>query len=62
MGRRRGTREWWLAAHRQLFGRRATGQGFRMHDEIETTFERFEVVWPPEIADATRPYCDANRR
>jgi hypothetical protein len=33
-----------------------------MHDEIETTFERFEVVWPPEIADATRPYCDANRR
>ena len=22
-----------------------------LHDEIETMFERFEVVWPPEIAD-----------
>jgi len=26
-----------------------------MHDEIETMFERFEVVWPPEIADQGRP-------
>jgi len=26
-----------------------------MHDEIETIFERFEIVWPPEIADAGRP-------
>jgi len=23
-----------------------------MHDEVETVFERFEIVWPPEIADA----------
>jgi len=22
-----------------------------MHDDIETVFERFEVVWPLEIAD-----------
>jgi hypothetical protein len=28
--------------------------GFQMHDEIETVFERFTVVWPPEIADARR--------
>jgi uncharacterized protein YhfF len=46
------TREWWLSAHRRFFGRHAAAQGFSMHDEIETVFERFEVVWPPEIADA----------
>jgi uncharacterized protein YhfF len=48
------TREWWLAAHRRFFGRRAVVEGFQMHDEIETTFERFEIVWPPEVADAGR--------
>ena len=46
------TREWWLSAHRRFFGQRAAAQGFAMHDEIETVFERFEIVWPPEIADA----------
>jgi uncharacterized protein YhfF len=45
------TREWWLAAHRRFFGRRADAQGFQMHDEIETVFERFTVVWPSAIAD-----------
>ena len=45
------TREWWLSAHRRFFGRMAERQGFHMHDEIETVFERFTVVWPPEIAD-----------
>jgi uncharacterized protein YhfF len=53
------TREWWLSAHRRFFGRLAAAQGFRMHDEIETMFERFEVVWPPEIADTGRPGEDA---
>jgi uncharacterized protein YhfF len=45
------TLDWWLSAHRQFFGRRAAAQGFEMHDGIETMFERFEVVWPLEIAD-----------
>jgi uncharacterized protein YhfF len=45
------TREWWLAAHRRIFGRQAVAWGFDMHDEIETMFERFEIVWPPDIAD-----------
>jgi uncharacterized protein YhfF len=48
------TRDWWLSAHRRFFGRQAAADGFHMHDEIETVFERFEVVWPPEIADAGR--------
>lgn len=47
------SRDWWLAAHRRVFSRRAEAQGFRMHDAIETVFERFEVVWPAAIADAT---------
>jgi uncharacterized protein YhfF len=49
------TRDWWLSAHRRYFGRRAAAQDFEMHDEIETLFERFEVVWPPEIADGRKP-------
>ena len=49
------TRDWWLAAHRRFFSRRAEAQGFSMHDGIETVFERFEVVWPPGIADTRVP-------
>lgn len=45
------TRDWWLSAHRRSFGRRAAAEGFQMYDEIETVFERFEIVWPAEIAD-----------
>src|SRR5471032_2188258 len=45
------TRDWWLAAHLRFFSLRAAAEGFAMHDEIETVFERFEVVWPAEIAD-----------
>lgn len=56
------TREWWLSAHRRFFGQRAAEQGFRMHDEIETVFERFEIVWPPEIADARPPPEDPARK
>lgn len=51
------TREWWLAAHVRFFSRRAAVEGFQMHDEIETVFERFEVVWPAAIAD--HPLGDA---
>ena len=49
------TREWWLAAHRRFFGKYAAAHGFQMHDGIETVFERFEIVWPAEIADLNRP-------
>lgn len=46
------TRAWWLEAHRRYFGRQARREGFEMHDGIEVVFERFQVVWPPEAADA----------
>ncbi len=45
------SRAWWLEAHRRYFGRQAAREGFVMHDRIETVFERFEIVWPPEVAD-----------
>jgi len=45
------TRASWLNAHRVFFGRLAERGGFPMHDDIETVFERFQVVWPPKIAD-----------
>ena len=56
------TREWWLSAHVSFFGPRALALGIQMNDEIETVFERFEIVWPPEIADAGRPRGDAIRK
>ena len=45
------TRDWWLNAHRRYFARQASRQGFELNDEI--LFERFEVVWPLDIADMT---------
>jgi uncharacterized protein YhfF len=44
------SREWWLSAHRSYFARQAARDGFRMHDDIDTVFERFEIVWPLSLA------------
>jgi uncharacterized protein YhfF len=44
------TRASWLDAHRAFFGRLAERGGFALDDDIETVFERFEVVWPLEVA------------
>jgi uncharacterized protein YhfF len=46
------TRDDWLDGHRRFFTRQAAREGFEFHDRIETVFERFTVVWPPEIADS----------
>ena len=45
------SRDYWLAEHRAYFRRAAADAGFTMHDRIETVFERFEVVWPLDLAD-----------
>ena len=61
MGRRgRGTaREMWLAAHRRYFGRQANREGCEFDDDFLTVFERFEVVWPLDVADMiTGPKSD----
>ena len=47
------TRDGWLAAHRAELSAQARREGFEMSDTIETVFERFEVVWPPAVADLT---------
>ena len=47
------TRDDWLAMHRRYFARQAEREGFAFHDGIETVFERFRIVWPPEAADGT---------
>jgi uncharacterized protein YhfF len=43
------TRDTWLSIHREYFAGYAEHEGFKMCDEIETVFERFEVVWPPGV-------------
>jgi ASCH domain len=45
------TREWWLAAHCRYFARQAAREGFELDDDIPTVFERFDVVWPLDVAD-----------
>lgn len=47
------TRDSWLFDHREYFSRQACREGFEMSDEIETVFERFEIVWPPDVADVS---------
>ena len=45
------TVESWLADHRAYFGDQARREGFPMRDDIDVVFERFEIVWPPALAD-----------
>ena len=45
------TRAYWLTVHRAYIARHAQTAGVPMHDGIETVFERFTVVWPPEHVD-----------
>ena len=47
------TRDSWLSDHREYFSDQAEREGFEMSDTIETVFERFEIVWPPGVADVT---------
>jgi uncharacterized protein YhfF len=49
------TRDTWLADHRAFAERRCASQGLAIPpegvDALETVFQRFAVVWPPELAD-----------
>ncbi|HYO37395.1 MAG TPA: ASCH domain-containing protein [Geodermatophilus sp.] len=46
------TRAWWITAHLAYFRRTCAARGRDWSDELELVFERFRVVWPPEVADA----------
>jgi uncharacterized protein YhfF len=43
--------EWWLSAHTRYFKRRGAREGFAVDGDTEVVLERFEVVWPKELAD-----------
>ena len=47
------TRDSWLDGHSRYFRRTLGRIGVEFHDRIEVVFERFRVVWPPELADDT---------
>jgi uncharacterized protein YhfF len=42
----------WLAEHESFFRRIQLARGAEWSDDCEVLFERFRVVWPPELADA----------
>ena len=45
------TLESWLDGHRRYWGRSCERLGIEYSDDLEVCFERFRVVWPPELAD-----------
>ncbi len=46
------TLESWLRHHRAYWRRSCARIGVEFSDDLEVCFERFRVVWPPELADA----------
>ncbi len=45
------TRDDWLRGHRRYFTRTCAARGVDFSEDQEVVFERFRVVWPPEIGD-----------
>lgn len=45
------TRASWLRGHERYFRRTQAARGQAWDDDLEVVFERFRVVWPPEVAD-----------
>jgi uncharacterized protein YhfF len=43
--------ESWLDGHRRFFARECTRIGIAFSDDLEVVFERFTIVWPPDLAD-----------
>jgi len=48
--------KWWLSAHKRYFTRQGAREGFIVDDGIEVVLQRFEVVWPPQLADSTEAH------
>ena len=45
------TRESWLREHRKYFARVTDARGAAWSEDACVIFERFAVVWPPQLAD-----------
>lgn len=43
--------EWWRSAYARYFKRQGAREGFTVDDGTQVILERFEVVWPLELAD-----------
>jgi uncharacterized protein YhfF len=46
-----GSLESWLTGHRRYWERTCAARGKGFTDDDEIVFERFRIVWPPELAD-----------
>jgi uncharacterized protein YhfF len=44
------TRDSWLREHERYFRRTQAARGEAWSDDLEVVFERFRVVWPPDVA------------
>jgi uncharacterized protein YhfF len=44
------TRDSWLDGHLRYFTRTQEARGQEWSDDLEVVFERFRVVWPPDVA------------
>ena len=44
-------RDSWLRGHERYFRRTQAARGEEWSDDLEVVFERFRVVWPPEVTD-----------
>ncbi|GAB2985235.1 hypothetical protein GCM10027282_26050 [Frigoribacterium salinisoli] len=44
-------RDTWLREHRRYFTRTCAARGDAFSEDDDVVFERFSVVWPPELAD-----------
>jgi uncharacterized protein YhfF len=42
--------EWWRSAYARYFSRQGAREGFAVDDATVVILERFEVVWPNELA------------
>ena len=45
------TLQTWLDGHRAAYQRQCAGLGIAFSEDLEVCFERFTLVWPPDLAD-----------
>ena len=45
------TLQTWLDGHREAYQRQCGRLGIEFSEELEVCFERFSLVWPPDLAD-----------
>ena len=45
------TLQTWLDGHRAAYERQCAGLGIEFSEDLEVCFERFTLVWPPDLAD-----------